>query len=74
MKVVLFASARERAGFAEIETTALPSDTPRAIVQRVAPSLPLEGLRAAVDLEYWDWDQPVGPASELAVIPPVSGG
>jgi molybdopterin synthase sulfur carrier subunit len=31
-------------------------------------------LRAAVDYEYWDWDAPVGNATELAIIPPVSGG
>jgi molybdopterin converting factor small subunit len=31
-------------------------------------------MRVAIDCEYWDWDTPVGPASELAIIPPVSGG
>jgi molybdopterin synthase sulfur carrier subunit len=74
MKVLAFAIARDRAGFAELEIPVDPSETPRAILARVAPHLPLADLRAAVDYEYWDWDTPVGAATELAVIPPVSGG
>jgi molybdopterin converting factor small subunit len=30
--------------------------------------------RVALDHEYVDWDDPVGTASELAILPPVSGG
>jgi molybdopterin converting factor small subunit len=74
MKILAFAAARERAGFAELEIPVDPSETPRAILQRVAPQLPPGELRAAIDCEYWDWDVPVGAASELAIIPPVSGG
>ena len=74
MKILAFAAAREKAGFAELETVVDPSETPRVIMSRVAPQLPLAALRAAVDYEYWDWDRPVGAASELAIIPPVSGG
>jgi molybdopterin synthase sulfur carrier subunit len=74
MKILAFASARERAGFAELEIPVDPSETPRAILIRLAPRLPLDDLRAAVDCEYWDWDAPVGGGSELAIIPPVSGG
>jgi molybdopterin converting factor small subunit len=74
MKILAFASARQRAGFAELEIPVDPSETPRAILCRVAPHLPLGDLRAAIDCEYWDWDTPVGVASELAIIPPVSGG
>ena len=74
MKILAFAAAREKAGFDEIEISADPAETPRAILRRVAPQLPLANLRAAVDREYWDWDTPVGEAAELAIIPPVSGG
>jgi molybdopterin synthase sulfur carrier subunit len=74
MKILAFAAAREAAGFAELDLPVNPSETPRAILSRVAPRLPLEYMRVAIDCEYWDWDTPVGPASELAIIPPVSGG
>lgn len=74
MKILAFAIAREHAGFAELDVPVEPSETPRAILARVAPRLPVANLRTAVDFEYWDWDVPVGTASELAIIPPVSGG
>ena len=74
MKILTFASAREKAGFTEIDIPVDPAETPRAILRRIAPRLPLADLRAAIDCECWDWDAPVGSASELAIIPPVSGG
>ena len=74
MKILAFAAAREAAGFAELDLPVSPSETPRAIVSRAAPRLRLENMRAAIDCEYWDWDTPVGSATELAIIPPVSGG
>jgi molybdopterin converting factor small subunit len=74
MKILAFAGARARAGFAELETAVEPTETPREIVGRVAPQLGLAEMRAAIDCEYWEWDKPVGTATELAIIPPVSGG
>jgi molybdopterin converting factor small subunit len=74
MKIIAFAAARERAGFSELEVEVDASETPRAILHRLAPQLALQDLRAAVDFEYWDWDASVGAASELAIIPAVSGG
>jgi len=74
MKVLAFATARERAGFSEIEIEVDPVETPRGIMGRVAPGLGVESFRAAVDFEYWDWDAAVGAAREMAIIPPVSGG
>jgi molybdopterin converting factor small subunit len=74
MKILAFAAARERAGFSELEVPVDPSETPRAIVGRVASGLRIDDLRAAVDYEYWDWDAAVGNACELAIIPAVSGG
>jgi len=74
MKILAFAAVRERAGFSELEVRVDPSETPRGILRRVAPQLPIENLRAAIDCEYWDWNAPVGDGTELAIIPPVSGG
>jgi len=74
MKIVAFAAARERAGFSELEISVDPSETPRVIMGRVAPTLSIADLRAAIDYEYWDWDAAVGSAAELAIIPAVSGG
>jgi molybdopterin converting factor small subunit len=74
MKILAFAVARERAGFSELEIAVDSSETPRGILRRVAPGLGIESLRAAVDYEYWDWDEPVGEGKELAIIPAVSGG
>ena len=39
-----------------------------------APELPVDTMRVAVDQEYHAWDAPIGDASEIALIPPVSGG
>ncbi|MEI9960038.1 MAG: MoaD/ThiS family protein [Limisphaerales bacterium] len=33
-----------------------------------------KSIRVAIDLEYADWDKPIGAARELALVPPVSGG
>lgn len=74
MKILVFAAAREQAGFSEREVEAAPTETPRAILRRAAPGLALEGLRPALDYEYCAWDSPIGDARELAIIPPVSGG
>ena len=37
-------------------------------------ALPAERLRVAVDGAFVDWDAPVRAGSEIAFIPPVSGG
>jgi molybdopterin converting factor small subunit len=74
MKILAFASARDQAGFSEIELEVDPAETPRGIFARIAPGLAPESFRAAVDFEYWDWDRAVGTAGEMAIIPPVSGG
>ena len=74
MKVLAFSTAREIAGFAEVEIHVDPWDTPRTIVARVAPALAVGNLHAAVDYEHWECDRPVGEATELVIFPPVSGG
>ncbi|HEX7651948.1 MAG TPA: MoaD/ThiS family protein [Verrucomicrobiae bacterium] len=73
--VLTFAQTRQQLGFSEQAVACAPTDTPRQILQRLAPQFdPGKSVRVALDQEYADWDQPVGQARELALIPPVSGG
>ena len=74
IKLLAFAQARDQLGFDERELDCEPQDTPRSILQRIAPGAALEMMRVAVDREYRDWDEPIGTAKEIAIIPPVSGG
>jgi molybdopterin synthase sulfur carrier subunit len=74
LKLLAFAQARDQLGFDEREFECQPQDTPRQIVQRIAPEAALQMMRVAVDQEYRGWDEPLGEAKEVAIIPPVSGG
>jgi len=74
VKLLAFAHTRDLLGFHERLIDCAPGETPRAILARLAPALSPAALRVAVDGEYHDWDTPIGPATELALIPPVSGG
>jgi len=74
LRVLLFASLRERAGSAQLELE-LPAGA------RVGDALErlewlTDGVRVvmAVNREYAPADRELGPADELALIPPVSGG
>jgi molybdopterin converting factor small subunit len=74
VRFLAFAQAREQLGFDERAVECAPGETPRELLSKLAPSFPIESARVAVDLEYRGWDEPLGDASEVAVIPPVSGG
>ena len=74
VKLLAFAQAREQLGFSEREIICEPTETPRALLARVAPTFVAHACRVAVDGEYRDWNEAVGAASEIALIPPVSGG
>jgi molybdopterin synthase sulfur carrier subunit len=74
LRLLVFASAADRAGFRERLVDYSPEETPRTLLARAAPGLLPEGIRVAVDCEYHDWDSPIGAAEEVAIIPPVSGG
>ena len=77
--VLLFALARERAG-RSVVTVDLPEpatvDDLKLALGRACPALAplLPTIRIAVDSEYALDDDPIPPGSELAAIPPVSGG
>ncbi len=77
--VLLFAMARDRAGRPSI-TVDLPNRATvadlKAALAGACPALGpmLPTVRIAINSEYADDDRPIPPGSELAAIPPVSGG
>ncbi len=75
IKILTFAQTRTQLGFGEIDFECEANETPREIFRRLAPQFdPGKTIRVAVNQEYADWDQPIGNANEIALIPPVSGG
>jgi molybdopterin converting factor subunit 1 len=79
VKLRLFAIARERAGRGEIEVALPPSPSVADLRRAIAtqhPSLAelAAKVRVAVDSDFADDDRPILAESELALIPPVSGG
>ena len=75
IKILTFALTRTQLGFGEKDFECNAGETPRDIFRRLAPQFdPGKFIRVAVNQEYADWDKPVGNATELALIPPVSGG
>ena len=75
----LFAIARQHAGRSPLELD-LPEPARvadlKAALARAVPELAalIPSIRIAVDSEYADDDRAIHPGSELAAIPPVSGG
>ncbi|MEG3192115.1 MoaD/ThiS family protein [Lysobacter sp. D1-1-M9] len=74
--VLYFASLRDAAGVA---SESLPAQGElrglyAALRGRHGFALPIERLRVAVDGAFARWDDPVRAGSEVAFIPPVSGG
>ncbi|WP_101927050.1 MULTISPECIES: MoaD/ThiS family protein [Luteimonas] len=77
VRLLYFASLRDRAGSAgeTRQTTATDLRTLYAELQTLHGfTLPVERLRVAVDGAFARWDDPVREGSEIAFIPPVSGG
>lgn len=79
IRVQLFAGARQVAGQESLELSlpdsATVAELRNALVQ-MAPGLGplLQRARIAIDLEFAADDMKITPTSEVAVIPPVSGG
>lgn len=74
--VLYFASLRDAAG-RDSEVLPRPDSLPalyEALRARHGFALPAEKLRVAVDGAFASWDTPVAEGSEIAFIPPVSGG
>ncbi|HEV7869165.1 MAG TPA: MoaD/ThiS family protein [Chthoniobacteraceae bacterium] len=74
IQLLAFAQTAQQLGFREQSCEFSPDESPRRLLARLVPALEISGLRVAVDCEYHDWDAPIGAASEIALIPPVSGG
>lgn len=77
LTVLYFASLRDRAG---VERESVEAEGPdlRALYlglrERHGFALPAERLRVAVDGAFAHWDEAPRAGSEVAFIPPVSGG
>ncbi len=74
--VLYFASLRDAAGVAS-ESLPLPASLPalyEALRERHGFMLARDRLRVAMDGEFVAWDVPPRDGSEIAFIPPVSGG
>lgn len=76
MSVLLFGPLRERAGAAGITVRAatVRDAWGEVVAQHPAVAPMLEGLRAACNEEYCDWDRVLGDGDVVAFIPPVAGG
>ncbi len=77
LTVLYFASLRDAAGVGseEVESGAADLQGLYAELQaRHAFALPRERLRVAVDGAFVDWRDALRQGSEVALIPPVSGG
>ena len=77
VNVLYFASLREVAGMASerVETSAPDLQGLYAELQaRHGFALPVDRLRVAVNGAFARWDAVLGEGSEIAFIPPVSGG
>lgn len=77
LTVLYFASLRDAAGVAS-ETVDTDAPDLRALYQALRArhgfALPVERLRVAVDGAFARWDDAPRAGSEVAFIPPVSGG
>ncbi|MEB3165560.1 MAG: MoaD/ThiS family protein [Cyanobacteriota bacterium] len=76
IRIRLFASLREAAGWAE---RTWPLATPAPLTPRdLWPQLALPGalseVRVAINQQFASADSPLQPGDELAFLPPISGG
>lgn len=77
VQVLYFAGLKEAAGMAgeRVHSDAVDLRGLYAMLrQRHGFPWPADVLRVAVDGEFAGWDEPLRDASEVAFIPPVSGG
>jgi len=77
LKVLYFASLRDAAGAAEATVDTAAPDLRTLydeLRERHGFALPADRLRVAVDGAFARWDDALAEGSEVAFIPPVSGG
>ena len=78
-QVLLFAAARDLANSERLDLDVPPPVTAAAVLDGIGRQVPsllplLPACRLAVDQAFVPADFPVSAGSELALIPPVSGG
>jgi molybdopterin converting factor small subunit len=74
IRILAFSAAKQWLPSGELTLEAEPSESLIQIVARTLPDLPSAAMRVALDQCYVSWDSPLGSGSEIAIIPPVSGG
>lgn len=79
IEVLLFAAARDAADSESIQVDVPEDALAKDVIAAVGQQLPdlaslLPSCRLAVDCSYVSADTIVSPESEIALIPPVSGG
>ena len=79
VSVQLFAAARDRIGRSSIQVELEEGTTVATLRERLSEQFPqltdiVSRAMVAVDTEYAGKDQPIRATSEIALIPPVSGG
>lgn len=79
MKIRLFAVLREHAGQDGLDLDVPAGTTAGALKELVRTAVPalgpyLDATRVAVNLAFAPADQPIQPADDVALIPPVGGG
>ena len=74
VRILAFSVARQWLPSGELSIDADPDETLSEIVGRTLPDLPAAAMRVALDQEYVPWGSTLGTGSEIAIIPPVSGG
>jgi molybdopterin synthase sulfur carrier subunit len=74
LKVLLFASLRERAGWAELSLPLTPGVSTAREVWNHLDLGPLEGISIAVNQELVGANQRLQAGDELAFLPPFTGG
>ncbi len=78
VRILFFASLRERTGRKEMPLDVEPGTTAGQLLERLRREIPAMAdagrISLAVNEEYCDPDQSLGDGDEIALIPPVSGG
>ena len=78
IRVRFFARLRELAGVETQDVKSSPGATVASVyvaMRAYHPGLPLQdGVRAALNHEFVEWDATISEGDEVAFIPPVSGG
>lgn len=74
LRIRLFASLRETAGWSERLRPLQPDDTPRRLWLDLGLPGDLSQIRVAVNQQFAEADTRLQPGDELAFLPPISGG